>query len=202
MSYSDFNLKKVKDELQLNFIENEDLFAAISSFNVSELLQTILNYNVPLALAMGTEKARSELIIVNVLLEVKRLLSNQISLFSGINLDIDKEKGLTGFCDFVISKSAEQYYMTVPLITIVEAKSEYIIGGLGQCIAEMYAANLFNQKEGENIVPVVYGVVTTGTNWKFLKLEQNTVYLDLNEYHISNIGKIIAIFMAMIDETN
>ncbi len=199
MSYSDFNLKKVKDELQLNFIEDQDLFAAISVVNVSELLQTILNYNVPLALAMGTEKARSELIIVNVLIEIKRLLSNQISLFSGINLDINKEKGLTGFCDFVISKSAEQYYMTAPLITVVAAKNDYIIGGLGQCIAEMVAANLFNQKEGKDILPIIYGVVTTGTNWKFLKLEQNTVYLDLNEYHISNIGKIIAIFVAMIE---
>ncbi len=159
----------------------------------------MVSSGVPLALAMGTEKARSELIIVNVLLEVKRLLSNQISLFSGINLDIDKEKGLTGFCDFVITKSPEQYYVTAPLIMIVEAKSEYIIGGLGQCIAEMYAANLFNQKEGKDILPVVYGVVTTGTNWKFLKLEQNTVYLDLNEYHISNIGKIMAIFVEMID---
>ena len=107
MSYSDFTLKRVKNELNVNVVEDRDLFSNIQEIQISEYLATTLNYNVPLAMAVGTEKIRSELIIANVLLEVRRILDNKISFFSGVNLDVDKEKSLTGFCDFIISKSQE-----------------------------------------------------------------------------------------------
>lgn len=201
MPYGDFDLKKVKEDFHLNLIENEDLFSKIPEIQISEYLLTTLNYNVPLAMALGTEKARSEFIISNVLLEIRKISSDKISLFSGVALDVDKEKGLVGFCDFVISKSQEQFYLTAPIITIVEAKNEYIVGGLGQCIAEMVAANLFNVKEGLQ-VSAIYGAVTTGNAWKFLKLEHNNVYIDLCEYHISNANKIIAIFIEMVNQSD
>ena len=56
--------------------------------------------NVPLALAINTEKARSELIIINVLLEVKEQVANQISLFSGIEFTVDRNKGLRSFSNY------------------------------------------------------------------------------------------------------
>jgi len=89
------------------------------------------------------------LVISNVLIELKKILNDQIGLFSGINLDIDKERDLNGFCDHIISKSSEQYYLNSPIITIVEAKNEQITSGLGQCIAEMIASKMFNEKEGK-----------------------------------------------------
>ncbi len=196
MSYSDFSLKQVKDKLGLQIIEDRDLFSTIKEITISELLSATLKYNIPLAMAVGTEKARSELIIANILLEVRKILNNQISLFSGVIFDVDKEKGLTGFCDFIISQSIEQFYLSAPIITVVEAKNENIIGGLGQCIAEMYASNLFNEKEGLRL-PAVYGAVTTGNAWKFLKLENNTVYIDLQDYYIDNVNKIIGILVKM-----
>lgn len=196
MSYSDFTLKKIKDEFGLNLIEDQDLFSKIPGITVSEYLSVTLNYNVPLAMAVGTEKARSEFIIANVLLEIRKILENKISLFSGVIMDVDKEKGLTGFCDFIISKSPEQFYLSAPVITVVEAKNEYIVSGLGQCIAEMYASRIFNSREGLEL-PAIYGVVTTGNTWKFLKQAGNDVYIDLQEYHIGNINKIVAILVAM-----
>lgn len=200
MSYSDFTLKKVKDELGLNLIEDKDLFSEIPERQISEYLSITLNYNVPLAMAVGTEKARSEFIIANVLLELRKILDNKISLFSGVIMDVDKEKGLTGFCDFIISKSQEQFYLSAPIIAIVEAKNEYIVSGLGQCIAEMYAAKIFNDREGLQL-PTIYGVVTTGNTWKFLKQEGSDVYIDLQEYHIANANKIIAILVEMVKQT-
>jgi hypothetical protein len=155
---------------------------------------------VPLALAVGTEKFRSELIVSNVLLEVRRILNDKISLFSGINMDVDKQRNLHGFCDFVISKSPEQYYLNAPIVSIVEAKKEYIAGGLGQCIAEMYAAHLFNKQEGVSI-HTVYGAVTTGNTWKFLKYKSDTAYIDVPEYHIANANKIIGILVAMVNQS-
>ena len=137
--------------------------------------------------------------MTNVLLEVRKKLNNKISFFSGINLDVDKEKGLVGFCDFLISKSQEQFCLAAPIITLVEAKNDNIGSGLGQCIAEMVAASLFNEKEKEPL-SAVYGVVTTGNTWKFLKLENNNVYIDLKEYYIIQPEKIVSVLLDMIKQ--
>ncbi len=196
MSYSDFSLKQIKEKLKLEIVENQDLFSAIIELPVSDLLSATLKYNIPLAMAVGTEKARSELIISNILLEVRKILNNQVSLFSGVIFDVDKERGLAGFCDFIISQSPEQFYLSAPIITVVEAKNENIVGGLGQCVAEMYASSLFNEKEGLQL-PAVFGAVTTGNAWKFLKLEQNTVYIDIKDYYIDNVSKIVGILVEM-----
>ena len=200
MSYSDFNLKQVREQFQLNLIDVDDLFSQITVVPINESLIEILNYNVPLAMAIGTEKAKSELIISNILLEVRKKLNNKISFFSGVILDVDKEKGLYGFCDFVISNSPEQFCMTAPIITLVEAKNDCIVGGLGQCIAEMVAASIFNNREGIQL-STMYGVITTGNIWKFLKLENNNVYIDLQDYYIIQADKIVSILVSMIDES-
>lgn len=199
MPYSSFTLKRVKEEFDLNIVENIDLFSAIEEAEISDYLKTTLNYNVPLALAISTEKARSEMIISNVLLELKKLLNDEIGLFSGIIFDIDKDRDLNGFCDYIISRSSEQFYLNSPVVAIVEAKNEQIISGLGQCIAEMIASKIFNEKEG-NIIDKIYGAVTTGSTWKFLKYENDTAYIDRLEYHIGNVNKIIGIFVKMVNQ--
>ncbi|MGE0085906.1 MAG: hypothetical protein AB7S75_15975 [Desulfococcaceae bacterium] len=199
MPYSSFTLKKVKEDFGLKIVENQDLFSAVEEVEVSDYLKTTLAYNVPLALAISTEKARSELIVSNVLLELRKLLHDQISLFSGINLDIDKERDLNGFCDYIISKSSGQFYLSSPVVAVAEAKNEQITSGLGQCIAEMIGAKIFNEKEGSDI-DRIYGAVTTGNTWKFLKYHNNTVWLDKSEYHIANINKIMGIFVKMVHQ--
>ncbi len=77
---------------------------------------------------------------------------------------------------------------------IIEAKNENIIAGLGHCIAAMVAAQLFNQRS-ENGVTTIYGAVTTGTNWKFITLTDAQVAIDLDEYYINQIDKILAILL-------
>ncbi|NEO13103.1 MULTISPECIES: hypothetical protein [unclassified Moorena] len=198
MAYSDFTLKKVKLDFNIQTVEDQSLFSNSEEIKISDYLAQTLKRNVPLALAINTEKARSELIIINILLEVKEKSYDQkISLFSGIDFNVDKEKGLTGFCDYIISGSEEQLYLELPVITIVEAKNENIISGLGQCIAEMYAAQLFNQ-EASYELPCVYGAVTTGDEWRFIKLEKNVAYIDNDNYYINNINKIIGILVNMV----
>lgn len=96
------------------------------------------------------------------LTEVRRQVNYQISLFSGTDFNVDIEKGLVGYCDFLLSASREQFFVGAPVITIVEAKNENIIGGLGQCVTEMVAAQIFNQRQSLDI-PIIYGVVTSGT---------------------------------------
>lgn len=197
MSYSDFDLKKVKQDLGVKLIEKEHLFSEIKNIEISPFLLELLQENVPLARAINTEKARSELIIANILVEIRKILKHQISLFSGIEFNVDKEKGLNSFCDFIISLSQQQLILNQPVITIVEAKNENIINGLGQCIAEMVAADIFNQAEN-NSLKTIYGVVTTGTIWKFLKMEHKNVFIDLDEYPIEYPDKIIGILLEIL----
>ena len=198
MPYSDFDLKTVKQKLGVHLTEQEGLFSSVPDIVVSLSFQEILQENVPLARAINTEKARSELIIANILVELRKILKHQISLFSGIEFNVDKEKGLNGFCDFIISASQEQLLLNSPVIALVEAKNENIIGGLGQCIAEMVAAKLFNEAEGVEHIGTIYGVVTTGTAWKFLKMEKLEVIIDLDEYSIEQPEKILGILLAMV----
>ncbi len=197
MAYSDFTLKKVKTEFQLKTVESVSLFDEVPEAEISSYLAATLARNVQLALSINTEKARSELIIINILVEAKEMLSESISLFSGIDFTVDRERGLSGFCDYILSQSAEQLYLDVPVMAVVEAKNEDIISGLGQCIAEMYAAKLYNEKENHNL-PCIYGAVTTGDEWKFLKLAEDTVFIDKPSYYISSIGKIMGILAYML----
>ena len=200
MAYSDFDLKKVKQNLEVNLIERENLFSSVQFFIISAYLKETLAENIPLARAINTEKARSELIIANILVELRKILEHKISLFSGIEFTVDKEKGLNGFCDFIISASTEQLMLSSPIVAVVEAKNENIIGGLGQCIAEMVASKIFNEQENDESVKRVYGVVTTGTTWKFLKMDGSNVYIDLDDYSIENPDKIIGILLAMVSQ--
>lgn len=194
MAYSEFTLLKIKETFGDFTIDQEsNLFHSIEAVEVSNLLNEILKENIPLALAVHTEKARSEFIIAPILVELRKILDHKISLFSGIDFNVDPSIGLNGQCDFIISTSRDQLVLTAPLILIVEAKNENIKGGLGQCIAEMIAAKLFNERE-ENQITTIYGVVTTGTAWRFLKLEDRIVSIDLPEYYIDNAGKILGIF--------
>lgn len=199
MAYSDFTLKKVKSDFNLKTIENLSLFSNIEDYDMSDYLEKTLKRNVPLALSINTDKARSELIIINILLEVKEKRSEKVSLFSGIDFNVDKELGLNGFCDYIISNSPEQLYLEVPVITIVEAKNENIISGIGQCLAEMYAARIYNEKENEKL-PCIYGAVTTGDEWKFLQLIKELAYIDSQSYYISDIKKIIGILVKMTEQ--
>ncbi|EDN70360.1 conserved hypothetical protein [Beggiatoa sp. PS] len=79
---------------------------------------------------------------------------------------------------------------------MLKPKNENITGGLGQCIAEMFASSIFNEKEGEPL-PKIYGAVTTGNAWRFLEYQENTAFIDSVEYHITHLNKIVGILIEM-----
>jgi len=106
---------------------------------------------------------------------------------------------LNGVCDFIVSGSRKQFVLDAPVLIIVEAKNESIQSGLGQCIAQMVAAQLFNEREG-NAIKTVYGAVTTGSVWRFLRLRETTVWIDSIEYYISTVEYILAILLSIVQE--
>ncbi|MBD2181770.1 hypothetical protein H6S82_20795 [Planktothrix sp. FACHB-1355] len=201
MAYSDFTLEKVQKAFGLTISDRVNLFANIPELESSNWLKETLDYNVPIALGSNTEKARSELIIAPILVELRKQLNSEIGLFSGIDFTVDPNRGLNGSCDFIISNSPQLLILRAPAIMLVEAKKENINAGLGQCVAEMVAAQIFNEREGEEVADI-YGVVTTGEIWKFLKLTGELVQIDLVEYFLNNINKILGILASAVPKNS
>lgn len=131
MAYSDFTLQEAAQRFQLVIQEHDTPFATVPDIGPGEFLHTLLEENVPLALALSTEKARSELIIAPVLVEVRKLARRRISLFSGVDFPVDAAQGLTGGCDFLVAQSSEQFFVRAPVVMIVEANNENFTVGLG-----------------------------------------------------------------------
>ncbi len=196
MAFGDFTFPQVQQDLGLTASE-ADLFSQVPAAALREDFAATVTEGATVALAINTEKAKSEFIIAPILLELRRLVGGAVAIFSGVALDVDAAKGLNGVCDFIISKGPRQFTLSAPLVTLVEAKNDNLRNGLGQCIAAMYAAQLYNQ-HADRSVPVVFGVVTTGSAWKFLRLEGSTLIIDLKEYYIDNLGKIVGVLQHIV----
>ena len=197
MAYSDFTLELVVPTFQLEKVDIAGLFSEIEPVTPSDHLTTALARKAPLATAIGTEKARSEMIVADVLVELLEHLDRRISLFSGIDFNVDVENGLTGVCDFLVSLSPNQFYLEAPVIILVEAKNTDVKLGLGQCVAEMLAAQRFNAEKG-NDIPYIYGASTTGIDWVFLKLEEKCLHIDMATYQIAQCDKVLGILTSMV----
>jgi hypothetical protein len=192
MAYSDFTLPELKRRFQLTVDESDNLFADTPEADLPPVLADALARYLPLAVNVNTEKARSELVIAPMLVEFKLLHRDRISLFSGIEFAVDEAAGLKGRCDYILARSPEQLALTAPVCVLVEAKNENIVAGIPQCLAEMVAAQKFNVQQ-QLPETAVYGIVTTGVLWRFLKLDGTDAAVDVVEYPIQSARKIFGI---------
>ncbi len=157
MPYSTLTLAKVKKEFGLTTVEAGRFLPPINPIAPSSPLEAVLE-DLPWAITVGSEKAKSEGIIYPVLQEVRRIVNQQVSLFSGRDFTVDVEKGLSWYVDYLLSRSQEQLEIEAPVVIVGEAKRDNLNEGLGQCIAEM-AAQLFNQGNQVNVA-TIYGAVS------------------------------------------
>lgn len=197
MAYNTFTMSDLETRLGLTLREVTGIFDAIPPVEVSVFLEEALERGLPIALGVGREKARSEAIIYPILTEVRELLNRQISVFSGPKFNVDRQQGLMGYCDFLLSSSPMQLQIVAPVIAIVEAKHEDLTVGIPQAVSAMYAVRLFNEQHGRPIQRV-YGATTSGTAWRFMQLSGSIVELDLTEYHIREVGKILGILTHLV----
>lgn len=200
MSYSEFTtIGKVKQAFGLTTVEGVKFFPPLEPIAPTMTLASFLEDSLPVAVATGSEKARSELIISPILLEVRKILHRQISLFSGEEFTVDPISGLNGVCDFILSSSPEQLEIEAPVVMIVEAKKADLKTGIGQCIAEMVAAQKFNELK-DNAIPAIYGTITSGMQWRFMKLEGQTVTIDLTDYPLVPVEQILGFLVWMVQQ--
>ena len=199
MAYSNFTLGQVRKAFELETVRKWGIFADTEPVEPSALLTAVLERNMPFALAMGTEKAKSELIVSEVLVELCIHFDNRVSPFSGIDFNVDASKELTGVCDFLVSLSPEAFELEAPVIALVAAKNSDVKLGVAQCAAEMVAAQRFNAEQG-NSIPRVYGAITSGTDWLFLKLVDKTLYIDMRIYTLERCDRLLGILASMVKQ--
>ena len=196
MSYSEFTLETV--ERQLGIVTQEAaLFPDAPTVQVPDWLPAWLARGTRLALI--SEKARSEFIVVPILLAARELSGDHFAIYSGQRLDVDQGKGLIGECDFILAIGPALPPLHAPVMTVVEAKKNDIEVGLGQCIAQMVAARKFNEAAGRTMSPV-YGGVTTGETWQFLRLVGQTAQLNRDRYYLDNVRGILGALEAIYQD--
>jgi hypothetical protein len=195
MAYKEFTLLNVEQKLGVT-ISRATLFNNVEPLQPPAWLEETLAKGRPLAFV--SEKSRSEFIVAPILLALRDLTGNRISIYSGERMDADPARGLNGECDFILTLTPPLPLLKSPIITMVEAKKNYVEEGLGQCIAQMVGAKVFNQLEG-NQTETIFGCATTGEDWQFLKLKDETVEFDTDRYYIDNVGKILGVFKTIVD---
>jgi len=197
MAYRDFTLEDLKRKFGLtNKVVPIFSNISIQPIRVSDWLNKSLS--IGQRLRLRTEKAKSEAIVMPILLELKDRNDDFLMIHSGNTLKVDKERGLNGECDFILTANPTSYVIDTPIISVVEAKNDDLAMGVGQCAAQMYASKIRNEEDGKPL-EIIYGCVTNGRDWQFIKLENNQLLIDEKVYFIENLETILGIFQHIID---
>lgn len=194
MAFADFTLESAEAAFGLT-ARPGDLFPGLEPVVGPAWLPELLERGRRSA-ALVSEKARSEFLVVPVLLAVRELVPGDLTIYSGQRLDVDPALGLFGECDYILARTPPVPRLRAPLLTILEAKKSDIEAGLGQCVAQMVAARLFNERAGEPSRSL-FGCVTTGEVWQFLRLEGAEVTIDRGRLFIDSVGQILAVLVAV-----
>jgi hypothetical protein len=194
MAYNKFTYKTVGEKLgvqisydNLIFKEAKPLLARSQTL---EWLKPDENY------PLYTEIARREGIINIIFRELIHQTNKGVSVYSGEIFDVEPSLGLVGEADYLITLGKAYLPLEAPVIAVAEAKKDALLNGIGQCVAEMYAARLYNERKGKPIQRI-FGVVTTGWLWGFMMLEGNQVTIDGREYTLSDLDEILGILVYM-----
>ncbi|MBY0525652.1 MAG: hypothetical protein K2R98_19765 [Gemmataceae bacterium] len=198
MSYSSFTLASFCRAFQVG-VRDHALFDSVGSIAPEPWLQQALENGQDLAVT--SEKARSEFIVAPILMTCRMLVGHDLRIFSGATLDVDPARGLNGEIDFILARSESSYVFQTPLMVILEAKKHDIEEGLGQCAAQMLGARIYNEREGKP-VPYVYGCVTNGHSWQFVKLQGAELQIHPELIPIQELPKILWFVVECIQDVD
>ncbi len=193
-SYSDYTLGDLRT---LCGIDNSKLQFNLLKKRVepSDLLIKTLERNQ--VQPINTEKARSELLITPVLVEWLSNNPHKLQYFSGNTFDVEPSKALKGRCDFLFTKHFS-VDIVAPVVAMFEAKDDNVDNWYGQCGAEMFAARLFNERSNEPY-RIIYGAVTDGFEWVFLRLEDEMLYIDTARYYLKALPDLLGALQNVAD---
>lgn len=197
MAYRKYTDKKLQELLHLRR-QKMDLFAkqTIPLVQASDWLKNTMQ--IAKKLNLTTEKAVCEALVFPILSEIKMLNEHSVDLYSGEQINVDSSRNLNGEIDFIFTKATDLLSIQAPILCITEAKIGLIDKGIPQAAAQMYGVRLFNEKEGTPL-KTVYGAVTDGKTWRFLKLEEDILYTDLEILYLDNLPLLLGTLQWVID---
>jgi hypothetical protein len=167
-------------------IVGDSFLPIVDSILVPSWLEHIIERGKGNLATMRTEKSISEALIAPVLMAVQEIFQDKITVFSGEPLATEE---LSGICDFLITKDPIAFDPQGGYFILVEAKKNDLLSGIPQCVAEMYTAQVLNGNDD-----TVYGCVSTGLEWLFMKLEHKVAMTHPNVFTISEVDKILGVF--------
>ena len=194
--YSSFSFKAVKKQFGLKSVKGI-LFDNLEPIEPSAGLLDFLSKTSKMAIV--SEKSRSEWIVAPIMVEIKFRNIDKMNILSGENMDVAKDQSLTGECDFIFVKDPDALTVESLIFCLVEAEKNDLMGGMGQCTAQMVGARMLNEQDGVDF-PVIYGCATTGLDWQFLKLENQVITIERNVKYINELPYLLGMFQRIIDE--
>lgn len=196
MAYRDFREKDLKEKFKLKQKIQPIFDTEIEPLAPSERLKA--NLEDAKLITLSTEKALSERIIAPILAEIKRLNPHQIQIFSGEIINADKNMGLNGKIDFIITRSTDTIEPQAPILLVTEAKIGRVEKAIPQAIAQMLGASVFNQNNNENVA-AIHSIVTDGTSWLFLKLTDLQVFINDKMYYTNDLNNLLGALQKLIN---
>lgn len=194
MAYSDFTLSTLQQRFDLTH-QRQRLFSDITPLTPSDWLNNALQ--TAEELPVKSEKAKSELIVMPILLELRNQNHKRFTIFSGENLVADPENGLNGECDFIITEDTGSFELNPPILQIIEAKKNDIENNIALCAAQLLGAKLYNEKQNVNL-PVLYGCITTGDDWLFIQLAQQLL-IDTRKFYLGDVAQLLGVLQFVLD---
>lgn len=199
MAYSKYkNIQLVVQKFGTKAIPSDLFKGLIVEIQPSDWLLTTLNYMS--SHGFDTEKERSERLISPILTEFLVKNQNQITLYSGHELNVKRAEDLNGECDYLLTLGNKvPDYVDKPIFSIVEAKRQDFELGTGQCAAQMLGAKLYNDADGVS-TSFIYGAATDGVKWRFLKFENNTFFIDSKYYVTENLPELLGVLQYIFED--
>ncbi len=178
MSYTAFSLQSVVNQFDLKYLGSDLVFPTVlptlppNAEPALALLTQQLDRDADIARRNPSDRAKSAFIIAPVLATLRQI--HQVGIHAGVQFDVSALENLTGECDFLVTLSDELEIIEAPVLVVVQAQKAVMSEGVGRCVAEMVAAQKFNQASG--LPPLsVFGCVTNGLSWRFLRLSGDVI---------------------------
>lgn len=181
-------LELVTQQFGLQIVEQRSPLVSPQPVNSARLLNC-LEGRTDFIFPDTNERTRAEMIVAPILIHLA--VSYGLSLYSGTDFNADIKNGLSGTVDHLFSRAIPQRStIESPITAVVETKSRQ--RGISHCLVQMIAAQRVNAHPDP-----VYGVVTTGLIWRFLKLEGTTVTIDLTGYPLFSGNPLLSSLVPM-----
>jgi hypothetical protein len=196
MAYTNFTFEDLEDQFGISF-KTKPLFSTkLKSVKPSNhLVETIKR---AATLNIRIEKPRSEFLIAPIMAEIKIRNDDRIDMFSGENLLANPKLGLNGEVDFILTNVPHSPLIKAPIIAVIEAKKADLELNQPQCAAQIVGTKVFNENANKPL-DTYFGCVTTGREWQFLQLLDNTIYIDQRVYLLSDLPVLLGVFQHIIE---